>query len=188
MKETKKGIRARTCDVAFTFRMGAGFPGDVNRTHPAEIEPALNDTTNPVLAYGVPVIATTSNTVRNIEVGDQSNGTALTPYGFSVRPYPLQASTGTAFGGAALGAATPPAGAIDIMRSGLIIGVLNAGVTAPTKGAPVYVWCAATSGSHIQFGLETAYSAGNTVQLDPNRYIYNGPADASGVVEIAANV
>ena len=33
--------RQKTRDVAFTFRMGAGFAGDVNRTHPASIEPVM---------------------------------------------------------------------------------------------------------------------------------------------------
>ena len=38
--------------VAFPFRMGAGFAGDVNRTHPATIEPNVNDTVNPLSFFG----------------------------------------------------------------------------------------------------------------------------------------
>jgi hypothetical protein len=34
------GSRARTLDAAITYRMGAGYPGDVNRAHPASIIPA----------------------------------------------------------------------------------------------------------------------------------------------------
>ena len=190
MKQVKKGIRVRTCDVAFPFRMGAGFPGDVNRTHPAEIEAILQDPTNPVTQYGSPVVAVAaSNGVRSILTTDQSNATALQVYGFSVRPYPLQAATAGAFGAVAIGAATVPAtGALDILRSGLIISALNSGAGTAAKGAPVYVWAAATVTGHALGGLETAYSAGNTVELDPNRYMFNGPADASGVVEVSVNV
>lgn len=184
MKQSAK--RVRTIDVAFKYRMGAGFAGDVNRTHPAAIEPALQDATNPVNQYGVPVLVNTSaNTVRAFGVGDATT-TAIDPFGFGVRPFPTQASTGGAFGSAAFGAATPPAnGAIDILRSGLIMGQLNTGTS--TKGGAVYVWTAVTSGAHIQGGLEVVASAGNTALMGP-RYIFNGPPDASGIVEIACNV
>ena len=42
--------------MAFQFRMGAGFFGDVNRTHPFTVEPGLMDPTNPPTAYGQAVV------------------------------------------------------------------------------------------------------------------------------------
>lgn len=184
-----KGLRAKTRDVAFQFRMGAGFPGDVNRTHPAEIEAALVNVTTPPLIYGqVLIVDGATSSVRPVAAGDQSNTVPLLPFGALVRPYPLQQMTATNYGAAALGAAVPPtSGVVDAIRSGLIMVQLNVGVTAPQKGGAVYVWAAATSGNHIQGGYETAYSAGNTVLLDP-RFTYNGPADASGVTELSCNV
>jgi hypothetical protein len=83
--------RQRTCDTAFTFRMGAGFAGDVNRGHPASILPCLIDPTNPVTAFGVPVITvSTSNGVRPFGTGDSGVTDA---FGVSVRPYPYQQAT-----------------------------------------------------------------------------------------------
>lgn len=185
MKLTKNRFRFR--DVAFAFRMGAGFAGDVNRTHPAAIEAALQDATNPVNKFGVPVLINASaNSVRAIAAGDAS-ATAILPFGFSVRPFPVQASTAGAFGATSFNSGIPQAtGAIDILRNGLIMGQLNTGATA-VKGGAIYVWCAATTGNHIQGGLESVANAGNTALLDP-RYTYNGPADATGVVEISVNV
>lgn len=187
VKAVRGAIRARTRDVAFPFRMGAGFAGDVNRTHPAEIEAALINTTTPPTLYGqVVVVNATGNNVRPLAAADQSNATDLTPFGMTVRPYPVQQQTGGM--SASIGAATPPvSGVIDILRAGLIMAQLNANVAAPVKGGRVYVWCSATSGDHIQGGLETEYDAGDTVRLDA-RYTYNGPPDTTGVVEVSCNV
>ncbi len=63
--------RARTHDVAFTYRMGGGFPGDVNRTHPASILPGLMNATTPVRLYGDPVLVNQAdNTVRGFAASD----------------------------------------------------------------------------------------------------------------------
>jgi hypothetical protein len=169
--------------------MGAGFPGDVNRTHPASIEPMLVDASAPVTAYGnAGILDATTQGLRAIGTGDQSNATLLTPYAALVRPYPYQPATATNYGAATLGAATPPtAGAVDGLRSGYIMAQLNAGAGTPVKGQPVYVWASITAIGHLLGGYETAYSAGNTVQLD-SRYTFNGGADSSGVCEIAFNV
>ena len=186
--------RMRFCDatqngVAFQFRMGAGFPGDVNRTHPASIEPMLVDATSPVTAYGnVGILDATTQGLRAVAVGDQSNTVLLTPYASLVRPYPYQPASASNYGAATLGAATPPiTGSVDGLRSGYIMAQLNTAAGAAVKGQPVYVWAAATANGHTVGGYETAYSAGNTVQLDA-RYTFNGPADSSGVTEIAFNV
>lgn len=182
-------VDVSTRDVAFQFRMGAGFAGDVNRTHPAEIEPALINTTTPPNAYGQFVLVdTATNSVRRYGASDASDTVLSLPFGATVRPFPIQQQAASNFGAVAFGSATPPtSGVIDVLRAGLIMAQLNAGVTAPTKGGPVFIWCAATSGDHIQGGLETEESSGNTVELDP-RYTYNGPADINGIVEISVNV
>jgi hypothetical protein len=178
--------RMKTRDVAFTYRMGAGFAGDVNRTHPASIEPTLIDASAPPTAYGQPVLVdATTQGVRPFTTGDQSN-TVAAGYGITVRPYPFQQSSASNFGAAAIGAATPPVtGIMDTLRAGYIMVNLAAG-GAPVKGGAVYVWAVATSGAHVQGGVEAAYSAGNTTQL--LNATFNGSPDASGNVEIAFNI
>ena len=65
--------RRFTQDVAIPFRMGAGAPGDVNRTHPADIPPFLVDPTNPPAGYGFPgLINTASNGLRGVLASDSS--------------------------------------------------------------------------------------------------------------------
>lgn len=174
--------RARVRDAAFPFRMGAGFAGDINRTHPFEVEAAMINATTPPTAYGQTVIVDTTNGVRPLAAAD----TAITVgFGLTVRPFPTQQSSGGM--SSSFGSATPPtSGAIDVLRNGLMIVQLNTGV--PKKGDPVFVWCAATAGAHIQGGFEVAASGGNTAALDPNRYQYAGPPDAAGLVEISWNV
>lgn len=176
-----KKVRAKTCDAAFQFRMGSGFAGDVNRTHPATIEPCLNDVGTPVLFYGEAVLVDTTNqSVQPFGAGD----TAVTvAYGVSVRPYPFQQSSASNFGEAAFGDATPPAGAIDILRAGYIMAKVTG---TPTKGQPVHVWCAASAGAHVQGQFEAVADAGNTATLA--NATFNGSPDANGVVEIAFNI
>lgn len=185
MESQKKVVRMKVADVAFTYRMGAGFPGDVNRTHPASISANLVDTIDYPTLYGNVVVYTAANKVRKIKASDQSDSVALRPAGLVVRPFPAQQDSGSNYGAASLGNAAPPqSGIVDVMTKGFAMVKLNAGVTAPVKGGRIYVWAAATSGNHIQGGYETAPSAGNTVALDPS-YLYNGPADADGVVEVS---
>lgn len=179
-------IRMKTKDAAFQFRMGAGFAGDINRTHPASVEPTLIDASAPPTAYGQPVLVdATTQGVRPFAAGDQSNAVAA-GYGITVRPYPTQQSSASNFGAAALGAATPPvSGIMDVLRAGYIMVNLPAGGT-PVKGGAVYVWAAASTGSHVLGGVEAAYSAGNTTQL--LNATFNGSPDANGNVEVAFNI
>lgn len=182
-----KKFRIKTKDVAFQFRMGAGFPGDVNRSHPVSIEPALIDPTTPPTAYGQPVlINSTTQGVRIFAAGDQSN-TVESGYGITVRPYPSQAASGGGnFGAASLGASAPPlTGVIDILRAGYIMGYLPAG-GSPKKGDSVYVWSVASTGGNVLGSLTAAYSAGNTTKL--KNATFNGSPDANGFVEIAFNI
>src|SRR5262249_5668758 len=68
--------RARTRDygsTAIAYRMQAGFPGDVNRMHPASIEPCLIDASAPPTAYGQAVLVDgTTQGVRPLVAGDQA--------------------------------------------------------------------------------------------------------------------
>lgn len=174
-----KLARSRTSDVAFTFRMGAGFPGDINRTHPFSVEPALTDTTDVIAAYGNPVLyKTANNSYKGFVAADST--TPVIAAGFLVRPFPTQQSSGGM--SSALGSATPPtSGVIDVLNEGYIMSKLPAGVVV-AKGGPVYVWFAATAGNNIQGGLVGAASAGNAALITNAKF--NGPADAAGNVEV----
>jgi hypothetical protein len=188
MHEHVSGTRAKVRDAAFQYRMGAGFAGDVNRTHPAEIEPVLVDGTNYPTQYGQAVVLDgTSHKARHLIASD----TAVTNiFGSVVRPYPLQdTANSNMYAAAPIGASNPPkAGIVDVLRSGLIMVQLNTGSADPVKGGAVFVWVAATSGNHVQGGFETAASSGNTAALDPKVYQFNGAPDANGIVELSVNV
>ena len=175
----KQVTRMKTRDVAFPFRMGAGFSGDVNRTHPASIEPCLSDASAPPASFGQAVlIDPTPQGARPFTTGDASQAA----YGVTVRPYPFQQSSGNNYGAAAIGGATPPAGVIDVLRSGYIMVQVNLGQTAPVKNGAVYVRVAATSGNHIIGQFETAADGTNNVLVTNANF--QGGMDASGVAEI----
>lgn len=182
----KHGRRAAR-DVAFTYAMGAGIPGDVNRSHPASIESDLIDPVAPATRYGNAVVASAAgNTVRALGVADAADTHVLRVRGFVVRPFPQQPLSASNSGAVGFGAGTPPVTGIeDVMSGGYIYGQLNDIAAAVVKGQTVYVWCAADNGVHKQGGFEAVQSAGNTVGLGPS-YSFNGPADTNGVVEIAA--
>ena len=93
--------------MAFQFRMGAGFFGEVNRTHPFTVEPGLMDPTNPPTAYGqAVVIDATSKKVRRVLSGD---GALVDVYGFTVRPFPFNdPGTSAPYGAQSLGGFTSP--------------------------------------------------------------------------------
>lgn len=186
----KKITRCKFRDVAFQFRMGAGFAGDVNRTHPASIEPCLQNILTPATAYGQAVLADVAggtNTVRAFGAGDAA---ATLAYGVTVRPFPSQAAAGSTNAQMGLGAAAMPAtGPIDVLRSGYILAQLNPGQASPTKGQAVMVQTAATQivgGNTLTQGMFMTAATVAVATLD-GRYTYNGPADANGIVEIAFN-
>lgn len=170
--------RLITHDVAFGFRMGAGFPGDVNRTHPFSVEPSMLDTVAPPVAYGVPLLYKQSNnSYKGFVITD-----TVTPIicgGFLVRPYPTQQASGGM--NAAFGAGVPAAGIGDVLNSGYIMSKIPAGVVV-RKNDAVYVWFAATSGNNIQGQLVGAATGGSTALITNAKF--NGPADADGNVEI----
>lgn len=174
-------FRARTCDVAFGYRMGSGFPGDVNRTHPASIlARLLNTTVQAPRAYGDPVFMNAADSsVRGIVAGDGS----VTPgriYGVLVRPYPSQQMSGGPT--ATIGAAAPGTGGVgDVLRSGFIMVKLPAGASVQADGT-VYIWAAATAGNNVQGKPVAAASGTSTYTVTNARFV--GPADADGNAEI----
>lgn len=175
--------RARTGDVAFTYRMGAGFPGDVNRTHPFSVLPGLMTPTlaSKIRLYGDPaIIDTATNSYRGLLVGD----TAVTKVdGILVRPYPTQQMTGGP--SAAIGAAAPPDGpaVIDVINEGFVIARCNNfAAQQPTKGGAVHIWIAASTGAHVQGGLESVATGGSTIAITNLKW--NGPTDSNGITEI----
>jgi len=177
--------RMKTRDVAFQYRMGAGFAGDVNRTHPATIEPCLIDDAAPPAIFGQLVLVDpTTQGVRPFTTGDASQAA----YGVTVRPYPYQQSTAAlANAQANLGnAVAPVSGIMDVLRAGYILAQVNVGQTAPVKNGNVYVRVAATSGNHIIGQLETASDGGNNVLVTNCKF--NGGTDANGVAELAFNI
>lgn len=174
-------IRARTRDVAFGFRMGAGFPGDVNRSRPASIVPSLiNTATQAPRAFGDPVLVAADGTsLRGLVAGDGSATPGII-YGFTVRTFPTQQMSGGPT--SAIGAAAPPtSGIMDALRQGFIMCKLPAGAVV-VKGGTVYAWAAATSGNNIQGALVAASSTTNTYTVTNAKF--NGPADALGNVEV----
>jgi hypothetical protein len=179
--------RSRTHDDAITYRMRSGFPGDVTRTHPAGIEPCLIDASAPPTIFGQPVLVdATTQGVRPYTVGDQSDSVASQPWGFVVRPFPTQQTATTNNGQVTpfTAAAPPLTGELDVMRSGYIMTQLPAGA-APVKGGQAYVWCAASSGAHVQGGVEAASSGGNTTKLAGA--FFNGGVDANNIAELFYN-
>jgi hypothetical protein len=172
--------RVRTEDVAFTYRMGAGFVGDVNRTHPASIEPCLIDSNAPPTAYGQAVLVdATTQGVRPFTTTDNAQ-TDL--YGVTVRPYPLQANTATP----TLNSGTPPTtGVIDVLRSGYIMVVLGTGsLTGALKGGTVYIDCSASTGNYVLGGFQAA-AGGQTVATMNGTTTFNGTQDSNGVCELS---
>jgi hypothetical protein len=165
--------------VAFTFRMPAGIPGDINRVVAAIVEPQVitpTGTTGAPTAYGTPVVI--DNTGGNVGNVRALTTTDTTVYGLLARPFPTTASQ------SALGTSVPPTtGACDVMVRGYM-SVLLSGTTAAAKGGAVYVWVQAsnTSGNHVQGGWEAATSTGSI--LIANSY-WMGPADTNNITEVA---
>ena len=166
--------------AAFINRMPAGIPGDLNRIQQCVVTPEVITPytgSNPTVApqsYGIltTIDATTQN-VRTVVTGDSG---ALT-FGFLARPFPTNS------GQNGLGVSTPPAsGAVDYMRRGFMA-VLLGGTQAAVRGGQVYIWGAASTGTHVQGGVEAASPGGSGFTLTGCTFM--GPADASGNTEIA---
>jgi hypothetical protein len=170
-----------TPQASFQYRMGAGIPGDINRTHPVTSEPNLNDATYPV---ALPGLACTINAAKNGVRSFQAGDTALTSiWGVASRAFPIQdTGAGETYGGVGFGnGPLPVSAAIDVVRDGYIMAQVPAGQT-PGKGDACYIWCAASTGNHVQSGFENAASGGNTAAI--TNAVFNGAPDSNGYVEV----
>lgn len=175
--------RFRTVDTSVQFRMGAGVPGDVNRGHPASIQPAIIDPNSPPTAYGQAVVIDgATNGARPIGAGD---GALTEIWGVTVRPYPIQQpTTANSYGEAPYGTSAPPAlQPVDVLRGGYVMVSVNTSVAAPVKGGAVYIWYAASGGGHVQGGFEGGATGGSTIALDSS-YQWNSPPDSNGIAEL----
>lgn len=179
--------RLRTTDISFLAQSPLGFIGRLTRTVPApKVYPYMQDATNPVASFGLAVMATSSNTVRNMLAGD----TAVTSiFGVSVGSFPFQQQATANYGSASIGGVTaaPSTGVLDVNKSGSQLVYCNS-AQAPTATltSPVYVWIAASTSTHIQGGFETASATTNTAGPIPNAY-FNGPGDSTGAIELVFN-
>lgn len=169
--------------VAYTFRMPAGIPGAISRTWNLITEGDVMDSANPVLAYGqATVLDSSTGKLRAVTSSD------TTISGFVVRPFPIsgQGSGGPFNLNYAFDQSVPPtSGVVDRLRMGYMTVKLNGTATA-AKGAPVYVWVAASTGAHVQGGVEAAASSGNTIAVA--NATFTGAADANGNVEISYGI
>jgi hypothetical protein len=178
--------RRRTADISFLAQSPTGFIGRLTRTVPApKVFPYLQDGTNPVASFGLACLQTAS-TVRGMLAGD----TAVTSiFGITVGNFPFQQQSTNNYGSATIGGliACPTSGVLDVMKSGAMMVYCNS-AQAPTANltSGVYVWIAATSGTHIQGGFETAANSTNTIGPLPNAY-FNGPGDSTGAIELTFN-
>ena len=161
---------------AYITRMPAGIAGDVSRKEVAKIEPRMMDPDHAVTLYGVPVKISSAG-VAPLTTGDT---VATDVYGFSVRPYPLQASVSEA-----LDAGTPNTNQpLDVLRSGYITVKNNKGT--PALSGAVYCRIADGSTAYPLGGIEAASDGGDCEAITGARFM--GAADADGNVEIAYNI
>jgi hypothetical protein len=194
--DTNVGPVIKTRDVAFTYRMGAGSPGEVTRIHPASIFAYLNDASgaNPLTYFGqAAFFHGATNTVRAVDHTDDSalGNTTVSIAGVSVRPFPFQdTGSGETYGAAAFGTGGPAAGGIvDIMTQGSILVTQNQPTTpaASVLGGKVYVRVTTGAGIFAALpvgGFETVVDTTAANQLIVANAYWNGPADGSGIAEI----
>lgn len=172
--------------VAFVFRMPAGIPGEVTRfqTYGSTIKVEKQNVSKPVTKYGQLVFVDASG-ARPIDAGDTTMPSAL-QLGVSVRPFPGPDST-VAFptGTVPFGAGTPPpTGVIDVLYRGYV-GVTVSGAAAASRSSGVFVYDAASNGTHVLGNFEAAAGA-NLWALTNAAFM--GPADAGGVTEMGFNI
>ncbi|WP_322090004.1 hypothetical protein [Burkholderia cenocepacia] len=163
---------------AYTFRMPAGFAGDLQRAEVATIEPQQIDSAAPPTVFGVAVKLVNGK----IQPINNAADTAALVYGVNLRPYPIQGN-----GTDPLGTSTPPtSGVTDVLKRGYV-NVALGGTTAATKGGTVYVRVAAAAAGKPLGGFEAAADGTNTVAM-PASWYFTGPGDTYGITEIAVNI
>lgn len=185
--------------AAFTYRMGAGSPGDVTRIHPSSIRAFMNDATgsNPSTFFGQAVLFHgATNTVRAIDHTDDSalGNTKVDIVGVTVRPYPTQDNgSGETFGATAFNTGGPtPGQVVDVMSQGSILVTQNqpTGTWPATSQLGGTVYVRVTTGTTAGFttlpvgGFETVQDPVNTNQLIVDDAYWMAGADQFGVAEI----
>lgn len=179
-------MKTRDVATAISFRMGAGYGGSVNRTHPVTVIPHQNDPTNPVAFFGQAVYV---NAAKN-GVRAPLAGAAAPIFGIAVRPFPFQQAQASGdYAPASIGTAAPATGmAIDVLKSGYVIVQLPAGQN-PGLGDPVYMWGAASGSGHTLGGFEATNPTTNGFAVDTaDKTYFNGGPDSNGFCEIAFRV
>lgn len=170
--------------VAFAFRPGYGFPGDISR-HLFSVEARASDAAIPATGIAVMINPVTGN-VRPVVPGDSA---ATDIWGVVVRAFPMQMGAAPGlFGASPLGVPTAPPHPpqpVDILRMGYIIVPV---VGAPAPGGPVFVWVAASGSGHTQGGFEAAATAGSTMAINWPKTTFSSGADGSGYAELAVNI
>lgn len=154
--------------------MPVGLPGQVARESFAVIEVHAVDTTDPVTAYGVPVVLLSTGAVRMLKTGD----TADDIYGYSVRPDAVQlGGANPAFGDSGVPDPDQP---IDVMVKGYL-NVKVYGSTAPAAGGAVYGRITA-GGSGEPVGATEAASGTGLIAV--NNGIFMGTIDDYDMAQI----
>ena len=187
------GTACKVRDVAFAFRMGAGFAGAVNTSHPANIRGFLKDATNPPTFFGQPVMINASaNSVRAVLDTDRTGG-ATDVFGVVVRPYPFLGSTAptNAYAGTGSQSSLPwggnqlPDGAVDVLLMGNIMVYVNG---TPSNGSVAYIWTANNTSPHTLGGWEASNPATSGFAITWDKTQFGSPPDASGIAELRFNV
>jgi hypothetical protein len=185
--------------TAFTYRMGAGSPGEVTRIHPSSIRAFLNDASgsNPATYFGQAVLFHgATNTVRAVDHTDDSGkgGSGYSIAGITVRPFPTQSTgSGETYGAEGFNVGGPAASvAVDTLTQGSILVTQNqpnsSAATLSTLGGTVYV--RVTTGTAAGFttlpigGFESVVDPTAANQLLVNNAYWNGSADQFGVAEL----
>jgi hypothetical protein len=166
---------------AFQFRMPAGFPGTISRMNVARTRALVMTSTAgdiPTL-YGLGVVEDATTGQMRLPT---TTDTVIS--GLLVRPMPGLSQAPSTIGNDLIGAGSPLPGIPQDMLEAGYMSVQLYGAAAATPRAPVYVWAAASAGSHIQGGLEAAATSGSTIQLGGSDCYFIGAADANGITEV----
>lgn len=168
---------------SYLYSFNIGIPGDPQGAEFDHIVEALLASSGAPVAYGLP-LKIVSGFVSGIQASGDSTA-AATPYGWIVRPYPIQ--NVTPLSNDPLGTSTPPTtGKVNVLVRGYISAFLQDASTV-TTGQAVWIRIAATSGTKLFGGVQSSADSASCVQITNNTY-FMGPADASGNVVIAVNI
>jgi hypothetical protein len=185
--------------AAFSYRMGAGSPGEVTRIHPSSIRAFMNDATgsNPATYFGQAVLFHgATNTVRAVDNTDDSGkgNTKFDIVGITVRPYPTQDSgSGETFGATPFNTGGPANGTVvDVLTQGSMLVTQNqpTGTYAATSTLGGTVYVRVTTSTTAGFttlpvgGFESVQDPVNTNQMIVDDSYWMAGADQFGVAEL----